>query len=86
MILSTWNFEYALQLQSTKTICFRYVSHPMRLLMLLLFKNPFSLVRPFKFIKTMLKSLHIVLGLSQLWNRYPKCSHTKGATKRSIIA
>ena len=34
MILSTWNFEYALQLQSTKTICFRYVRHIMRLLML----------------------------------------------------
>ena len=24
MTLSTWNFEYALQLQSMKMICFRY--------------------------------------------------------------
>ena len=30
----TWNFEYALQLQSTKSVCFRYVIHPMRILML----------------------------------------------------
>ena len=28
MILSTWNFECALQLQSTKTISFHYVRHP----------------------------------------------------------
>ena len=34
MILSTWNFEYALQLQSKKMVCFRYVRHPMRLLVL----------------------------------------------------
>ena len=34
MILSTWNFEYALQLQSTKMNCFRYVRHPIHLLML----------------------------------------------------
>ena len=33
MVLSTWTFEYALQLQSMKTICFRYVRHQMRLLM-----------------------------------------------------
>ena len=41
---------------------------------------------PFKLIKTMLKSLNDLLGLSLVWNRYPKGSHTKGATKRSIIA
>ena len=34
----------------------------------------------------MLKSIHILLGSSQVWNRYPKGSHTKEATKRSIIA
>ena len=34
---------------------------------------------PFKLIKTMLKSLHVLLGLSPVWNRYPKGSHTKGA-------
>ena len=27
MILATWNFEYALQLQSTKTILFLYPRH-----------------------------------------------------------
>ena len=32
MILSTGNFEYALQCKVRK--CFRYVRHPMRLLML----------------------------------------------------
>ena len=41
---------------------------------------------PFKLIKIMLKYVHVLLGLSQVWNRYPKGSHTKEATKRSIIA
>ena len=41
---------------------------------------------PFKLIKIMLKSVNVLLGLSQVWNRYPKGSHTKEATKRSIIA
>ena len=41
---------------------------------------------PFKFIKTVMKSLHVLLGLSSVWSRYPKGSHTKGASKRSIIA
>ena len=34
MTLSKWNFEYALQLQSTNTGCFSYVRHPVRLLVL----------------------------------------------------
>ena len=34
---------------------------------------------PFKLIKTMLKSLHVLLGLSPVCNRYPKGSHKKGA-------
>ena len=33
-----------------------------------------------KLIKTILKSLHVLLGLSQVWNRYPKGRHKKGAT------
>ena len=33
MVLSTWTFEYALQLQSMKTIGFCYVRHQMPLLM-----------------------------------------------------
>ena len=46
----------------------------------------FHQIGPFKLIKTMWKSLHVLLGLSSVWNRYPKGSHTKGTTKRSIIA
>ena len=30
---------------------------------------------PFKLIKTMLKYLQVLLGLSPVWNRYPKGSH-----------
>ena len=45
MILSTWTFEYALQLQSTRTICFRNVRHSMRLLMISSIPNPFSSVK-----------------------------------------
>ena len=33
MVLSTWNFEYSLQLQITKMVCVRYVRRPVRLLM-----------------------------------------------------
>ena len=35
---------------------------------------------PFKLIETVLKSLHILFGLSPVWNRYQEGSHTKGAT------
>ena len=42
MILSTWNFEYDLQLQRTKTILVRYVRHPIRLFML--FHSKFNFV------------------------------------------
>ena len=31
-------------------------------------------------IKTMLKSLHVLLGLSPVWNCYPKGGHKKGTT------
>ena len=33
MILSTWNFKYDLALQSTKTISFLYLRHPVSLIM-----------------------------------------------------
>ena len=39
-----------------------------------------------RFIKTMLKSFRVLLGLFPVWNFYPKCSHKTGATKRSMIA
>ena len=32
----------------------------------------------FKSIKTMLKLLHVLLGLSPVWDRYPKGGHKKG--------
>ena len=35
---------------------------------------------PFKLIKTMLQSLHVLLGLSPVWNCYPKGGHKKGTT------
>ena len=39
MTLSTWNFVYALQFQSTKTISFHCVRYPLQLFMLaLIFK------------------------------------------------
>ena len=33
----------------------------------------------FELIETMLKYLHILLGLPTVWNSYPICSHKKGA-------
>ena len=49
-------------------------------------KIHFHPLGPFILIKTMLKSLHVLLGLSPVWNYYPKGGHKKGTTKRSIIA
>ena len=34
----------------------------------------------FKSIKTMLKSLHVLLGLSPVWNRYQNGGNKKGTT------
>ena len=34
----------------------------------------------FKLIKAMLKSLHVLLGLSPVWNRYPKGSNNTWVT------
>ena len=35
---------------------------------------------PLKSIKTMLKSLHVLSGLSPVWNCYPKGGHKKETT------
>ena len=40
---------------------------------------------PLKSIKTMLKSLYVFLGLSPVWNRYPKGDHKKGTTWPSMM-
>ena len=65
MILSIWNIEYALQLQSIQTLCFRYVRrHPMRLLMFFAISKSILSVRTVK----MLISLHVFIGLSSVWN------------------
>ena len=81
MLLSTWNSEYALQLQSMKTICCCYVRQPMCLLMLFRYdKIHFHQLGLSKLIKAMLKSLHVLLGLSPAWNRYPQGSYKKGAS------
>ena len=75
MILPKWIFVYSLQLQvrkgktSNAFICAFCYS-----------KIHFHRAGPFKLIKTMLKSLHVLLGLSSVWNRYPKGSDTKGTT------
>ena len=59
----------------------------MRLLMFIaISKSHFHQSGPFKLSKKMLKFVHVLLGLSPLWNCYPKGSHTKGDTRRSIIA
>ena len=41
---------------------------------------------PFKSIKTMLKSLHVLLGLSPVWNCYPKGWSQEMDYLASIIA
>ena len=64
-----------------KTICCRYVRQPVCLLMrFLYFKTHFHQLGPFKLVETMLKSFHVLLDLSPVWNRYPKGSHKKEAS------
>ena len=46
----------------------------------LLFQNPFHPSGPFKSIKTMLKSLHVLLGLSPDGIAIQKSGHMKGTT------
>ena len=41
--------------------------------------------RSLKSIKTMLNFLHVLLGLSTVWNCYPKGDHKKGTTYRSVF-
>ena len=41
---------------------------------------------PFTSIKTMLRYLHVLLGLSPVWNRYQKGGQKKRTTVLSIIA
>ena len=81
MVLSTWNSEYALHnmflLCETSNAFIGSTCYS---------KIHFHPTGPFKSIKTMLKFLHVLLGLSPVWNCYPKGGHKKGTTYRSIIA
>ena len=51
----------------------------------LLFQFHFHQSGPFKLIATMLKSLYVLLGLSPVWNRYPKGVTRKGLPNDDII-
>ena len=81
MILSTWNFEYVLQLQLT---CMNTVSIHLYetsndfIYDFRFFRIHFHQSGPLKVIKTMLKSVRVLLGLSPVLNRYPKSSHSTG--------
>ena len=60
MLLSTWNSKYVFHLRSMKKIGCRYVRQPNVVIDFFLFQNPFTSVGPFKLIKTLLKSLHVL--------------------------
>ena len=66
MVLSTWNSEYALQWQCTKTIYLLCETYNAFVGAFCYSKIHFHLSGPFKSIKTMLKSLQVLLGLSQV--------------------
>ena len=81
LILSTWNFEYALQLQSTKSICFRYVWHPLRLLMLFVIPKSIFTSQDSYRVEIFTCFVRFISSMES----FLKGSHTKGATKLSII-
>ena len=71
MTLSTWNFEYALPImvllcEASNAFIHAFIHafcHS---------KIHFHQCGPLKLIKTMLKSFRVLLGLSPVWNCYPK--------------
>ena len=64
-----------------KTIRCRYVRQPVCLLVHFYYsKVHFHQLGPFELIEAMLNFLNVLLGLSPVWNRYPKGSHNTGAT------
>ena len=82
ILLSTWNSEYALQLQSMIDNDMLSVCETTHVFIdaFCYSKIHFHQLGPFKLIKTMVKSLHVLLGLSPVWNLCPKGSHKKGTT------
>ena len=81
MVLSTLNSEYALQWPCTKNDMFLLCETSNAFIGAFCYsKIIFHPSGPFKSIKTMLKSLHVLLGLSSVWNCYPKGGHKKGTT------
>ena len=83
MIPSTWHFEHALaSIAKYETDIFSLCETSSEFVQACcLFKIHLYQSGLFKLIKTMLKSFSL-LGLSSVWDRYPKT----WATKRSIIA
>ena len=72
MVLSTWNSEYALQWQCRKTMFLLCETSNAFIGAFCYSKIHFHSSGPLKSIKTMLKSLHVLLGLSPVWNCYTK--------------
>ena len=70
MILSTWDFEC----ESTKTMYFHYVRHPMSLFMLFAFTKSILSVRTVKINENNAGIISLLLGLFPIRNRYPKGS------------
>ena len=59
----------------------------MCLLMLLCYsKIHLHQLGPFELIKTLLKSLLVLYGLFQVWNRYPKGSHNNVVTIHGLLS
>ena len=70
-----WNSKYALQWQCMKTIMFLYCEASNAFIGAFCYsKIILHPSGPFQSIKTMLESFHVLLGLSPVWNCYPKLS------------
>ena len=71
MMLSTWNFEYALPLQSENDIS-HYLGHQVSLFMFFPFQSPFSSVSVVKIGSNNAEIFSLLFALSPVWNRYSK--------------
>ena len=59
---------------------FCYVRHPMHLLVLFAIPKSIFIRQDRLNLLNNVESLHVFLGLSPVWNCYPKGSHKKGTT------
>ena len=91
MVNGFWKCQFNCTVYVELRICFAKAKHENDMSLLCVTPNAFLCtfcyskihfhrLGPFKLIVTMLESIHVLFGLSPVWNRYPKGGRKKGTT------